>query len=243
MTTYGNLCSQFYDATEGYASEKEVDFYAAFIEKNPGRVLEAMSGSGRLQIPLLKRGYVVDGVDASSHMLARCRERCAALNLTPPELYEQSLENLNLPHQYATVTIAVGSFQLIHERDQAVKAFKNIRAHMSAKGNLLVDTFVPKVGADPVSVRAARLDSRTTIRLTTRQILDEHSHHADAVCTYELIVDGAVQQVEQELVRVVWYTDQELEQLFNEAGFNIVHIYEEKFYDAGLSRIVHAQPA
>ena len=75
-------------------------------------VLEAMSGSGRLLIPLLQRGYNVEGVDNSPIMLERCRERCAALSLNP-RLYEQSLENLSLIQRYGVVTIAVGSFQLI----------------------------------------------------------------------------------------------------------------------------------
>ena len=239
-TSYGNLCSQFYDATEHYASEREVNFYSSFIEQNPGRALEAMSGSGRLQIPLMQRGYVVDGVDNSFHMLARCRERCAALKLAP-ELYQQSLEEFSIHHRYTTVIIAVGSFQLIHDRSRAVRALKNMRAHMLPTGNLLVDTFVPRRAIDPVSIRIARLNSNTTIRLTTRQIFDEQAQRVDALCTYELMVNGVVQEQEQELVPVVWYTDQELKELFEEAGFKIVTIHEEKFYDAGQSRIVQAQ--
>src|SRR3990167_9087512 len=55
IQAYGQLCSQFYDATEKYASDQEVDFFTSCIEQHPGRVLEAMSGSGRLQIPLIRR--------------------------------------------------------------------------------------------------------------------------------------------------------------------------------------------
>ncbi len=240
-TTYGRLCSQFYDATEGYASDKEVIFYASFIEQNPGRVLEAMSGSGRLLIPLIKRGYVVDGVDSSPQMLDRFRERCRTFQLTP-QLFEQSLETFSTPHRYATVTIAVGSFQLIHDRAQAVQALKNIRKHMLPNANLLVDTFVPNTSAEPTVTRVARIDTNTVIRLTRRQLFDVAEKRADAFCTYELVVDGSVQTVEQELIQVRWYTDQELEQLFLEAGFKIVTLHEEQFYDAGLSRIVHARP-
>ena len=94
LQAYGKLCGLFYDATEKYASEDEVNFFASFVELYPGRVLEAMSGSGRLQIPLMQRGYVVDGVDHSYAMLARCRQRCAKLEFTMPQLYEQSLENM-----------------------------------------------------------------------------------------------------------------------------------------------------
>ena len=127
LQAYGELSSLFYDAIEHYASQQEVDFFASCIEQNPGRVLEAMSGSGRLQIPLMQRGYVVDGVDISAPMLARCQQRCAKLGLTP-ELYEQSLENLSLPNVYNTVIIAFGSFQLITDEDCALKSLKNLYA-------------------------------------------------------------------------------------------------------------------
>lgn len=237
---YGTLCSQFYDATEGYASQKEIDFYVSCIEKSPGRALEAMSGSGRLLLPLLKRGYVVDGVDNSPAMLARCHERCAGFNLAPT-LHEQSLENLSLPHKYTTVIIAVGSFQLIHDRHAALQALQKLRTHLAPGGNLFVDTFTPNINADPISVRVARLDPQTTIRLTTRHIFEEKAQRADSICTYEKFVDGVVQKVEQELVRVAWYTDQALHQLFLEAGLKIVATYEAQFYDAGVAKIVHAQ--
>lgn len=239
-TAYGTLCSLFYDATKAYAPEREVNFYASFIDQNPGRVLEAMSGSGRLQIPLMQRGYVVDGVDNSHIMLERCRERCANLGITP-ELYEQSLEALTLPHTYATVTIAVGSFQLITDRAAALQALKNLRGHMQARGNLLIDIFVPDRDIDPRSVRVARINDQTAIRLTTRHIFDEEKKIADAFCTYELIVDGTVRQEEHELIQVVWRTDQEWQELVEEAGFELIKIYDETFRASGPSRVIHAK--
>lgn len=236
--SYGNLCSQFYDAVKTYAPQVEVDFYASFIKQNPGRVLEAMSGSGRLQIPLLQQGYVVDGVDNSSIMLARCRERCAALQLMP-ELYEQSLEDLHLPHHYATVTIAVGSFQLLSERSRALHALKNIHAHMLDQGNLLIDIFTPDFTHTESATRIARIDERTTIRLKTRHIFHTEERLADALCHYELVVDGLVQQQEDELIQVTWYTDQEFKQLVEEAGFALLKIYDCTFRSSGPSRVAH----
>ncbi|MCL4361442.1 class I SAM-dependent methyltransferase [Candidatus Dependentiae bacterium] len=239
--SYGKLHSLFYDATKTYAPEREVNFYRSFIDNNPGRVLEAMSGSGRLQIPLLQYGYTVDGVDNSKIMLDRCRQRCAQLGLNP-ELYEQSLEQLSLPYKYSTVTIAVGSFQLIADRNAALNALKNLRTHMHDKSNLLIDIFVPDLKADPRSMRIARIDNNSSIRLTTRHIFNEQEKIADAFCLYELIIDGKVAEQENEFIQIRWYSDDEFEQLLNEAGFKVVKIYEETFRTSGPSRIVQAQP-
>ncbi|MFH1832450.1 MAG: class I SAM-dependent methyltransferase [bacterium] len=240
-TAYGNLCSIFYDITKAYAPEREINFYASFMQKDANhRILEAMSGSGRLLIPLMQRGYIIDGVDNSTIMLDRCRERCAQLNLTP-ELYTQSITELNLLHKYATVTIAVGSFQLITDKAIALQALKSIRAHMRDNGNLLIDIFIPDMTRPTPSTRTAQINNHTIIRLTTRDEFHEEKKRADAFCTYELIEYGIVQKKEQELIQVTWYTDTEFTGLLKQAGFNVVKIYEENLRPGGPSRIVHAK--
>lgn len=240
IQAYGQLCSLFYDATEKYASQQEVDFFASFIEQHPGRVLEAMSGSGRLQIPLMQRGYTIDGVDISYPMLERCRQRCASFGFKP-ELYEQSLENLTLPHTYSTVIIAVGSFQLIIDLDIALKALENIHAHMLVGGNLLIDIFEPDVTIDKFCVSIARLDEHRIIRLTKRHVFDLEKQLASSFCLYELIVDGIVHQQENELVEVVWRSDNAWRELLLKAGFELVKIYDERFKEFELSRVIHAK--
>lgn len=239
LYAYGKLCTLFYNATKTYASEKEVNFYSSFMNKS-GRTLEAMSGSGRLQIPLIQLGFIVDGVDSSSVMLNSCRARCADLKLSP-EIYEQSLENLNLPHKYQTVTIAVGSFQLIIDRENALKSLRNIRSCMSNNGDLLIDIFMPDQSIDNRSTRIAKIDDNTIIRLTTRYVFNNQEKIADAFCLYELIKNGIIEEQENELIQVTWYTDDELKYLLNKAGFEVVKIYEEIFKNNNLSRIVHAK--
>jgi SAM-dependent methyltransferase len=197
----------------------------------------------------LQRGYCVDGVDRSPTMLARCRERCIDLGLKP-ELYEQSLEELALPHIYSTVIIALGSFQLIVERESALKSLKALRAHMDAQGDLLIDIFIPDRMSDCTpdstnemqSSSCVRIDEHLEITCITRYVFQEQARRAQAFCLYELRVDGDVKQQENELIEVTWYTDDELTQLLHEAGFEVVTFYERSFRQAGPSRIVHARP-
>ncbi len=242
-TAYGKLCSIFYDATKAYAPKAEVDFYSRFIEENPGRVLEAMSGSGRLQIPLIQRGYIVDGVDNSESMLARCHARFKELNISPEiyGIYKQNLEDLNLPHKYSTITIAVGSFQLICGPESALKVLKNLARHMGPNGNFLIDFFVPGFDDESRSERVARIDNHTVIKLTTRYVYDFENKLADGFCNYELIVDGQVIERESELITVTWYREAELEDLFSRAGLKIVKIYDETFRASGPSRVLQAR--
>ena len=239
MNSYGKLCALFYDTTKKYASEKETSFYASFMKKD-GRVLEAMCGSGRLLIPLLQKGFIVDGIDNAPAMLDRCRVRCDTLGLSPL-LYQQSLEALLLPHKYDTVTIAVGSFQLIVDQDHALQALKNLRNCMTLGGDLLIDTFTPEKNDSVRSERIARIDATTTIRFTSRYQFHSTEKMVDAFCLYELLKQGVVVEAENELMQLTWYEDQEIEQLLFKARFQLVDIYDETLRETGPSRIVHAR--
>ena len=236
---YGNLCSLFYDASNGFACEQEVAFYEKHISAH-GKVLEAMCGSGRLLIPLLERGHSVDGVDASSAMLARCHERCAALQLKPM-VYEQSLETLVLASRYQTVIIALGSFQLITDRVVAVQILQNLHAHMDQGGDLFIDIFVPEVTSTELATRELPVADGSIIRLTTRYVINEQTKIADALCEYERVVSGQITAQEHELIRVTWYSDAELRMLLEDAHFELIAIYDEPFGLDVAARVVHAR--
>jgi ubiquinone/menaquinone biosynthesis C-methylase UbiE len=241
QSLYGDLCSRYYDATEKYATKNEVDFYASFM-KSGHRTLEAMSGSGRLQIPLLQRGYHVDGVDSSTSMLQRCQERCREFNLAP-RLYEQRIEHMALDYtHYKTVIIAVGSFQLIADKTAALHALQQLRAHMADDGTLLLDIFVPDPAThNKQSTAFAYLDNNKKIRFSTRHLFHKETQLIDALCAYELIVNGTVQQREEELMQFTWYTDDQITQLLRDAGFTVVAFHEQQFRLTQTSRIVEAK--
>jgi cyclopropane fatty-acyl-phospholipid synthase-like methyltransferase len=207
----------------------------------PGdRILEAMSGSGRLQIPLIEKGFVVDGIDNSPTMLDRCCKRLAQKGLTAL-LYESSLEQAQLPHTYDVVTIAVGSFQLITDKEQALSALKNLRDHMHKGSSLLLDVFTPDTQADPRTKREVLLDDGTTLKQFIRHFFDEELKIAEAYCMYELVKHGEIIASEPEVIRVTWYSDEELRTLLHTAGFTWIKKYQETFRTSGPSYIIHAQ--
>lgn len=239
LSYYGSLCAIFYDAVKKFAPPAEFNFYTSFMSKD-GRVLEAMTGSGRLQIPLMQAGYAVDGLDCSPDMLRRCVQRSAQFGLVP-NLYQQYLDQMALPHKYQTVVIAVGSFQLITDYQVALQALVKIREHTLPSGDLLFSLFDPYLSAEPWSKRVVRIDSSSVINLTTRRVLDLEKQIADGYCNYELIVGGQATRQEQELISVVWYSDKQIAQLLDEAGFKVVKIYEYPIENSDNSRIVHAK--
>jgi hypothetical protein len=70
FSKYGELCTEVYDHTKkiGDSLGGDVEYYRDQLKHTKGRILEAMVGSGRVLIPLLESGLVIDGVDYSPEM-------------------------------------------------------------------------------------------------------------------------------------------------------------------------------
>ena len=109
MKPYNQLCTEFYDLDKPNEPADAFQFYLEYAQAAQGPILEPMCGSGRFLLPLLARGFDIDGVDASPCMLEACRKRAAQQRLTP-KLLEQNLEALELSRRYALAFIPAGSF-------------------------------------------------------------------------------------------------------------------------------------
>ena len=138
MNSYGKLSTAFYDLDKPVAPQDAIAFYLSRALDSKGPVLEPMCGSGRFLIPLLQAGISIDGVDASSAMLAACRRRAKILGLVPT-LYGQSLEALSLPRQYRLAFIPSGSIGLIHRKEAFCAGLRALRRHLSPGATLFIE--------------------------------------------------------------------------------------------------------
>jgi ubiquinone/menaquinone biosynthesis C-methylase UbiE len=122
-----------YDATRGYSPEVAEQIGAAIIEAahaQPGtRFLEIGVGTGRIALPIARRGYDYTGVDISQPMLDRLRAKVAELQQTPTsgaaplhlELVVADMTALPFPDATFDVVVAVHVFHLVRAWRQAVE--------------------------------------------------------------------------------------------------------------------------
>ena len=83
------------------------DFYLRLIDENGGPTLDVGCGTGRLLLSYLALGRDAEGVEASTDMLAICRQKAGEHDLKPV-LYEQTMESLDLPRNYKTIIVPGG---------------------------------------------------------------------------------------------------------------------------------------
>ena len=193
-----------------------------------------MCGSGRFLIPLLKRGFDIDGVDASPHMLQACRDHCQRLGLTPT-LYEQYVHELDLPRQYGLVMITAGSFSLVTDPAQALASLKRVHAHM-----LPGATFVLEV--ERVQARASEgwpWGGRWVERPDGAKIIiswlgyynaDERTSHD--IHRYDLIKDGQLLETEFEEFHLRFYDPVEFRELLEASGFEAIKTTKAHTFEA-----------
>ena len=238
---YHKLCREFYDISKPFACPKEVAFYAGILKGVQGPILEAMCGSGRLLLPLLRLGFKIDGLDNSAEMLESCEKRCVSENLKVP-LFNQQIESPSLK-KYALIFIAVGSFQLITDRAEGLKVLRILHSHLLPGGSLVLDTFIPwdsikeSIEGDSLSKEKKTVSSNrvvacpdgTEIFLKSMTTIDPWGQLEISTNQYEKRLDDKVIAQEEEDLTVCWYYPHEMELFLEKAGFSQVLMTEHAF--------------
>jgi SAM-dependent methyltransferase len=254
MNAYQKLCTQFYDISKPTACPNEVEFYHQFLERSKGPILEAMSGSGRLMIPLLKKGHDIDGCDASIPMIESCFQRCKKENLKA-EVFNQPLQQLQLQKKYDLIFIAVGSFQLLADKNEAFLTLLRLYDHLQPGGSLLIDTFVPwdflqeSIQEDLLlpnpkksqTVRKVFLPDDSEIVLKMESIFYPKEQYCHNAYLYEKRQGEHVMYSEEESLSIRWYYRYEMELFLEKAGFSVEHIYDMAFEHNSQAVVFHAR--
>lgn len=228
---YGPLCTKVYDITKpvGHSLGGDIEFYGNLLQQCSGRILEAMSGSGRMLIPLLEAGLQVDGIDYSKAMIQSCLARCAERALPTPELFEADLETLSLPYHYEAIIIPGGSLMLIQDRCASIKALQNLYDHLEPGGRLIFDLFLPDF-TQPAAVETSTVrlpDGDTiTIEVKTTEINLLHQYKTSLI-RYEQWHQGSLVGTELQELTLRWYGVEELRLILEKIGFANIEIYAD----------------
>ena len=139
---YTGLAAQCYDLWFGEEPFVDQAFFQRRIIAAGGPTLEIACGTGRLLVPYLRDRLDVEGLDSSPEMLAICRSKAQEYGLTPV-LYQQLMQELDLPRRFATIYIPFGSFQILVQRDEAFEALRRFHSHLEPGGQVMISLFVP----------------------------------------------------------------------------------------------------
>lgn len=241
MTTphyeYYGLMVRYWDLLRGDTSNwSDRFFYLDIIKKSGEPVLDIGCSSGRLILDYLSQGIDIDGVDISPEMISLCKQNAEKKRLNP-NLYVQSMTELNLPRRYRTILVPSSSIQLLLEPDLPLQAMKRFCDHLESGGTLVSPFMTIWVDTDPLenewTREAVRPQDGAIVRRTGWSRYNVETRTEDTRDTWEIIKDGKVieTEVHEQAPATLSYTQAEAVALFEQAGFKNIQVYSEFTFD------------
>lgn len=177
--TYGESFADVYD--DWYGDISDADATARFVDGRcgDGPVLELGVGTGRLALPIARRGRRVVGIDASPSMLAVCRDAAAGL---PVDLVRADLAALPVVGPFGAALCAFNTlFNLASEAEQAA-LFQSLRRCLAPDGVVVIEAITGRDLADgpSSSVGVSRIEidrvvlSATALDADAQTITGQH---------------------------------------------------------------------
>jgi len=138
---YHNKFAWLYDYFQ-MGVENDVNFYLDYFKKFKGKILEIGAGTGRITIPLLKKGIDVTALDIAPKMLAILKAKAAKEKL-PVKVICADMRTFKAGGKFDAVIITYRTFQHMYSVNDQTNALEAIKKHLKPNGILIFDVYTP----------------------------------------------------------------------------------------------------
>lgn len=151
---FGELVAARYDdpASDMFAPatvESTADFLAGLAEltgaAGEGRALELGIGTGRIAVPLARRGVEVHGIDMSRAMVARMRAKPGgdAIGVTYGDFSATRAGTTD--GEFSVAYLVYNTIMNLTSQEAQVACFRNVAAQLAPGGTFVIEVGVPKL--------------------------------------------------------------------------------------------------
>ena len=229
------LLARTYDVSY---SEFTVDFafWLKLAERHGGSLLELGCGTGRVLLPLARRGYAVTGVDNSPAMLARLEAKLAVAQKmhagqrpTPPALIQADLAAFSAAGPFQLAVMPFNTFMHLLTPEAQAAALANIRRHLAPGAPLVLDLINPAdayaAAEQGVTLERVFTDGERTVQVFSSLRLDRAAQLGAITWLYDSV--GAAGDLQRTTVPLTMrYTfPGEMRWLLEKTGFALAHLY------------------
>ena len=200
--TYGERIAGVYDQWYGEFDPASVQVLTEFALG--GKALELGIGTGRIALPLLQNGVVVQGIDVSESMVAKLRAKPGGdgIPVTMGNFADVAVEG-----QFALIYVVFNTFYSLLTQEEQIRCFQNVARHLASDGVFVVEVFVPDM---------TRFTGRQAMRATQ---LGENEVHIDVtqvqpekqvVSTQHVVLTDQGTRFYPVKLRYIWHTEMDL---------------------------------
>jgi SAM-dependent methyltransferase len=219
---------------EFYDVYVKTDFDVSFFReeaKEASHVLELMSGTGRLSVPLMEAGVRVTCVDNSPEMLAVLQKKLAEKALSAC-LHEIDVCDLSLKGPFDLIIIPFHSFAEILDHDDQRKALAGIRRLLPETGRFICTLHNPPVRLRSVNEQLTQMgkhplpDGQGMLFLSAVQHYDAANHVVRGTQFYEVYdTDGVMRSKSFIDIHFCLHEKDAFQELVQSEGFEVLNLY------------------
>jgi SAM-dependent methyltransferase len=237
VDTY-HVIAKYYDGA--YAAKQDLvdlPFYLDLAEQSRGPVLEIACGTGRVLLPIARKGIAICGVDNSQPMLDILHQN---IGREPQEVrrrvtvHQGDMRSFRLNRKFPLVMIPFRPMQHMFTVEDQVAALKTAAAHLTDTGTLVFDVFYPKFDMiwAKVGEEAPEMDwtsssdpTKLVRRFFRKDAIDKINQIFSFTFIFRTYQSGDLILEETEAFRLCYYTYPHLHALFLLAGLEPVAEY------------------
>lgn len=148
-----------------------------------GRALELGIGTGRIALPLARRGVPVHGIDLSRAMVARLRDKPGGDRI---DVTIGDFATTPVAGTFSVAYLVFNTIMNLTSQEAQVACFRNVAAHLAPGGCFLVEVMVPELRRLPAGQNAVPFHASAT-----RWAFDRYDVATQAMSSnYVEVVDG-----------------------------------------------------
>ena len=142
-----------------------------------GPVLEFAIGTGRVAVPLAKRGVRVSGIELSEPMIAQLRTKVDEATIP---VVAGDMTTTRVPGEFSLVYLVFNTISNLLTQAEQVECFRNAARHQGPGGRFVIELWVPELRALPLGKSGTVFHSEPGyLGVDTYDVLDQQvvSHH------------------------------------------------------------------
>lgn len=133
-----------YDADSGHDLPTDIDPVVDVLARLAGAepVLEFAIGTGRIALPLSRRGVRVHGIELSAAMLEKLRQKPGGREI-PCTIGDMARDHVE--GQFSLVYLVFNTIMNLTTQSAQVDCFRNAAGHLATGGHFVVEVMTPKL--------------------------------------------------------------------------------------------------
>jgi SAM-dependent methyltransferase len=202
---FGPAVADRYDERYGYEAAPEVvepivDFLVDHARG--GAALELGIGTGRIALPLARRGVEVHGIDLSEAMVARLQAKPDAdrIGVTIGDFASTKVDAT-----FSLAYLVANTIMNVTAQDEQVACFRNVAAHLEPGGRFVIEVVVPGLRRLPPG------ETYQAFAVTPTHLgFDEYDVAQQRVVSHHYWIDDGAVDVLSPPFRYVWPSELDL---------------------------------